>query len=112
MIFALQRVEFEMRNLNDRFGTPEENLKAARKWEGKKSRQYPFHVYVPTRKEVAILAPAELRAILTGWMCHSPIEIIPSRSQITDVRAILLERKDAEELHDILEMCRNYILYT
>lgn len=98
-----------MNHLHDRFGIPEENLLALFKWKGKKRRRFPFHLYVPTRKEVATLTPAELREILMGWMCHSPVEIIPSRLQITEVRAILLARKDAGQFTDLIEMCRNYI---
>lgn len=101
-----------MKNLHDRFGVPEENLQALLKWKGKKRKRYPFHLYVPTRKEGATLTPAELKDILTGWMCHSPVEIIPSRSQIADVRAILMQRKDARHLTDLIEMCRNYISYS
>jgi hypothetical protein len=101
-----------MKNLHDRFGVPEENLQALFKWKGKKRKRYPFHLYVPTRKEVATLSPAELKSILTGWMCHSPVEIIPSRSQIAEVRSVLLERKDSAAFTELLEMCRNYISYS
>ncbi len=101
-----------MKNLHDRFGVPDENLQALLKWKGKKRKCYPFHLYVPTRKEVANLTPAELKDILTGWMCHSPVEIIPSRSQIAEVRSILMERKDVGNFTDLVEMCRNYISYS
>lgn len=101
-----------MKNLHDRFGVPEENLQALLKWKGKKRKRYPFHLYVPTRKEVATLAPSELKGILTGWMCHSPVEITPSRSPIRDVQTILMARTDAEHFTDLVEMCRNYISYS
>jgi hypothetical protein len=45
-------------------------------------------------------------------MCNSPIEIIPSRSQIEEVRSIILARDDAAELADLIAMCRNYISYS
>ena len=101
-----------MTNLYDHFGVPEENLRALAKWKGKKLKRYPYHMYVPTRKEVATLPSAELTPILVGWMCHSPIEIIPSRSQITEVCSILVERRDSESLAGLIDMCRNYISYS
>ena len=108
----MNRAVTEMRNLYDRFGIPEENLRALAKWKVKKLKRYPFHLYVPTRKEVATLPPAELTPILVGWMCRSPVEIIPSRSQIIEVRSILVERRDSESLAGLIEMCRNYIFYS
>lgn len=102
-----------MKNQQEHFGVPAENIAAAGKWKGKKQKKhYPFHLYVPTRKEVASLPPIELKAILVGWMCHSPLEIIPSRSQIEEVRFVLINRKDAAKLVEVIEMCRNYISYS
>lgn len=101
-----------MKNANDRFGMSEENLTAMRKRKHQKGKRFPYHLYVPTRKEVATMPADELTEILTGWMCRSPIEIIPSRSQIIEVRSILLERQDAANLTEIIEMCRNYISYS
>lgn len=101
-----------MNNGQDRFGVPEENLAAVQKWKDKKKNKSPYHVYVPTRKEVAKMAPDELKPILVGWMCHSAIEIVPSRTQIEEVRVALLNRDDADEFVDLLNMCKNYIAYS
>ena len=102
-----------MKNGQDRFGMPEENIIAAKKWLGKKGKKkYPFHAYVPTRKDVASLPPEELKTILVGWMCHSPTEIIPSRTQIEEVRTALLHRDDADGLADLIKMCSHYISYS
>jgi hypothetical protein len=102
-----------VKNDQDRFGMPEENIFAARKWMDKKRKnKYPIHIYVPTRKEVATLPPDELKPILVGWMCHSPTEIIPSRTQIEEVRTALLCRNDADRLADLIKMCSHYISYS
>ena len=98
-----------MKNVEDHFGVPEENLIASKKWKDKKKKKHPFHIYVPTRKEVATLLLVELKPILVGWMCHSPTEIIPSRTQIDEVRIALIKRKDANELTELIEICTKYI---
>ena len=98
-----------MNSVDDHFGVPEENLTASKKWKDKKKKKHLFHIYVPTRKEVATLLLAELKPILVGWMRHSPTEIIPSRTQIDEVRIILLKRNDANELTELIEMCTRYI---
>lgn len=101
-----------MKNGQDHFGIPNENLMAAKKWKDKKKKKYPFYLYVPTRKEVSTLPLDELKTILVGWMCHSPTEIIPSRYQIEEVRLALVSRKDADKLADLIKMCMNYIAYS
>jgi hypothetical protein len=102
-----------VKNGQDRFGVPEENLVAATKWLGKKkTKKSAFYVFVPTRKDVATLPPDELTTVLVGWMCHSPIEIIPSRTQIAEVRTALLNRDDTDRLFDLIKMCTNYINYS
>lgn len=102
-----------MKNGQDRFGMPDENISAALKWVGKKGKKkYPFHVFVPTRKDVATLPAKALKVILIGWMCHSPTEIIPSRIQIEEVRTVLLHRDDAAELADLIKMCSHYVSYS
>lgn len=68
-----------------------------------------FQSYVPTRKEVATLEPKKITAILTDWMCRSPVEIIPSRTQIIAVREVLLTRHDANKLTGLITMCNYYI---
>ena len=97
-----------MKSSHDRFGIPEENLRAAEQ-SAKKQKEYLPHVYVPTRREVATLKTEKLTKILIGWMCKSPTEIIPSRSQITEVRNILLNREDASQLSSLITMCNYYI---
>jgi hypothetical protein len=66
-----------MRREFDRFGVPEENIRAAKE-AVKRYILHDLHDYVPTRKEVATLAAKEITEILTGWMCRSPLEIVPS----------------------------------
>ncbi|MFZ6874251.1 hypothetical protein ACO0LF_19510 [Undibacterium sp. Di27W] len=97
-----------MQRALERFGVPEENLKAARKWAEKQNIEI-FQCYVPTRKEVAKLSPKKITKILVNWMCHSPVEIIPSKSQIIEVRNILLSREDADTLSNVITMCNYYI---
>ncbi len=92
----------------DRFGVPEENLLAAKKWVGKQSNKQ-FQSYVPTRREVASLGNKKITSILVDWMCRSPVEIIPSRTQIMEVRDILLARADAKQLSGLITMCNYYI---
>jgi|GEM_PF-1528919 len=97
-----------MQRSQERFGVPEENLRAAKKWAEKQNPQG-FQCYVPTRKEVAHLGRKKITRILVDWMCHSPIEIIPSGSQIIEVRDILLAREDARDLSNVITMCNYYI---
>ncbi|WP_222619236.1 hypothetical protein [Undibacterium hunanense] len=92
----------------DRFGIPEENLLAAKKWVDRQSNKQ-FQSYVPTRREVANLATKKITSILVDWMCRSPVEIIPSRTQIIEVRDILSARADAKQLTGLITMCNYYI---
>lgn len=98
-----------MRENVDRFGTPEENVRAAAKWAEKYRKKQIYHTHVPTRKEVETLPADELRPLLVGWMEHSPTETIPSTMQIELVRVALLGRPDARELKVLLDMCKHYI---
>ncbi|MFZ6780441.1 hypothetical protein ACO0LD_26725 [Undibacterium sp. Ji83W] len=97
-----------MRRGNERFGVPKENLRAAKKWAEKQNIQA-FQCYVPTRTEVANLSRQKITKILVNWMCHSPVEIIPSRSQIIEVRDILLSHEDVDTLSNVITMCNYYI---
>jgi len=90
------------------FGIPENNLRAAEQ-SAQRKRRHKYHTYVPSRKEVATLEATELRSILTGWMCNAAIEIIPSRTQIAQVRSVLLGRPDVSQLSELLSMCDCYI---
>ncbi|BBB59717.1 hypothetical protein UNDKW_1444 [Undibacterium sp. KW1] len=98
-----------MQRGHERFGVPEENLRAAKKWAEKQKNTEISQCYVPTRKEVAKLGRQKITKILVNWMCHSPVEIIPSRSQIVEVRDILLAREDASSLSNVITMCNYYI---
>ncbi len=97
-----------MPSKQDRFGVPDENLFAAKKWASRQNNGQ-FQSYVPTRKEVATLEPQKITVMLTDWMCRSPVEIIPSRTQIIEVKELLLRRKDARELTGLITMCNYYI---
>lgn len=90
------------------FGIPERNLRAAEESAQRKC-QHQFHVYVPSREEVASLNASKLGKILTGWMCNAATEIIPSRTQISEVKLVLLERSDVSEISDLISMCDCYI---
>lgn len=91
---------------SDRFGVPLSNVLAAENW-CKTYDKKPC--YVPTRKEVANLPPKKITAVLIAWMCDCPTEIIPSRSQIAEVKTVLLARQDADQLSALITMCNNYI---
>ncbi|MFZ6756025.1 hypothetical protein ACO0K9_02305 [Undibacterium sp. Ji50W] len=97
-----------MQHLHDRFGVPDENLLAAQN-SSSKQKGHTSQTYVPTRKEVAKLGRKKITSILIDWMCRSPTEIIPSRTQIIEVRDILLTRKDADKLSGLITMCNYYI---
>ena len=66
-------------------------------------------MYVPTRGEVASMAPETLRPILIDWLHESPSELIPSTAQISQVKTILEARPDAAELAGLIEECRAYV---
>ena len=90
------------------FGIPETNLQAAHQFR-KKQKKHEFNVDVPSRKDVATLAPLQIRQVMVAWMCNSVTEIIPSRAQIAEARLILLAREDAASLSGLIEMCDHYI---
>jgi hypothetical protein len=87
----------------ERFGIPRKNFALAL------ARSTEHCHRVPTRKEVGCLPRAELRALLIGWMVHSPSELVPSRGQIDVVLGILAQREDAHAMGDLSALCRNYI---
>jgi hypothetical protein len=93
----------------DHFGIPTRNLVLSLRWTEKKRRKHRIAIQVPTRKEVQRLPFAELRAILIGWMVHSPAELVPSRGQIAIVLDLLSRRADAHAMGDLGSLCRNYI---
>lgn len=96
-----------MKDDQEFFGIPEENIMAAQRRTSEKRN--PPYSKVPTKRDIATLPAAQLKSILISWMEHSATEIIPSRAQIALVRDVLLEREDRAELATILNMCTNYI---
>jgi hypothetical protein len=96
-----------MKDLSQYFGIPEENIEAAE--QRRKISRHPMNAEVPTRKQIATLPAAELRAKLIGWMEHSATEIIPSRAQIAMVKEVLSARPDAAHLAPIINMCTHFI---
>ncbi|MFZ6675461.1 hypothetical protein [Undibacterium sp. Xuan67W] len=92
----------------DRFGVPSSNIHAAEKWI-KRTKNAEFTCYVPTKSEVLHLNSDKLVKILIDWMCKSPTEIIPSKSQISEVKNLLLQREDVHQLSGIITMCNHYI---
>ena len=97
-----------MQNDDEQFGVPVENILAAQRWAEKQQRHHQYHTRVPTRKEVLTLPVETLTPLLIGWMVHSPIEIVPSRIQIEQVIALLLQRDDSNHLEKLLQMCSTY----
>ena len=92
----------------DRFGVPESAFAAAQKAHGS-APTVRCGVYVPTRSEVRSMAPETLRPLLIDWLWESPSELIPTDEQISQVKAILEARPDADALVGLIEECRQYI---
>lgn len=92
----------------DRFGMPESAFAAAQNSHGS-ARTVRAGMYIPTRAEVASMAPETLRPIMMDWLHESPSELIPSTAQISQVKAILEGRPDAAEVAGLVEECRQYI---
>lgn len=68
-------------------------------------------LFVPTRHEVRTMPPESIETMLDLWMYESPVEIIPSDSQIRDVRKDLQSRADAycPEVQRAIQLCDRYI---
>lgn len=66
---------------------------------------------MPTRQEVATLAPDDLDAVLDLSMWESPAKLIPSYDQIRQVRPILASRPDAETpaIQAIIATCDRFL---
>lgn len=92
----------------DRFGVPESAFAAAQKAHGS-APTVRCGVYVPTRAEVRSMPPETLRPILIDWLWESPTELIPTDEQISQVKAELEARPDADALAGLIEECRQYI---
>ncbi len=90
-------------NDDDRFGMPDSAFEAAGRSHGFNKPAFRVGMYVPTRAEVATLAPNELRQILIGWFYECPTELIPNITQIREVIAILTSRADATEFASFIE---------
>lgn len=92
----------------DRFGLPESAFLAAQKAHGS-APTIRAGMYVPTRGEVASMAPEKLRHLLIEWLWESPSELIPTNDQISQVKAILEGRPDSAALAGLIEECRQFI---
>src|SRR5690606_10006614 len=82
-----------------------------RGWYCAKANLTALAAYVPTRREVATLAPVDLATILDCWMWESPAELIPSHDQIREVRSVLAARPDAgsNRVQGMIEDCDRYL---
>jgi hypothetical protein len=100
-----------MTDPDDRFDMPNSAFKAARESHGLNSPVFRAGMYVPTRHEVATLSPAKLLPIVVDWMWESPSELIPNNDQISQLRAILLARTDADapEVRELIVACEDYL---
>jgi len=92
----------------DRFGVPESAFAAAHKAHGS-APTVRCGVYVPTRAEVRSMAPEALRPLLIEWLWESPTELIPTDGQISQVKAELEARPDADSVAGLIEECRQFI---
>ena len=94
----------------DRFGVPETAFEAARESHGN-SPFVRMGMYVPTRREVRTLPPHDVYVILDLWFFEGPAELIPHDEQVAEVKAVLLQRMDADTLDvlKIIEMCDDYM---
>lgn len=95
----------------DRFGTPDEAFIAARQSHGESNPLVRMGMYVPTRHEVATMAPRDLLEVLDLWIWESPIELIPRREQIVQVREVLVSRPDAQDtaVQEVLDLVDDYL---
>jgi hypothetical protein len=66
-------------------------------------------MYVPTRGEVRSMPLETLRPLLIEWLWESPSELIPTDQQISQVKAELEARPDADAMAALIEECRHYI---
>lgn len=96
---------------DDRFGVPDSAFPLAAENYGRDNPVRRIGMYVPTRQEVAALAPDDLAAVLDLWMGESPAELIPSYDQIRHVRSILASRPDAKTpaVQAIIAECERYL---
>lgn len=97
-----------MKFADEHFGVPMENRISAIV-SATRLRKRSYHSYVPTRSDVASLSYDDLSPLLINWMTRSSIEIVPSRSQIAEVRKVLEAREDATAFKDLIETCDCYI---
>ena len=68
-------------------------------------------MYVPTRREVYEMPADWLYPVLIDWMWESPSELIPARSQISQVRDLLLLRPDRSDpgVQPLVSECNDYL---
>lgn len=100
-----------MENPEDRFGMPEEAFRRAVESHGRNNPLIRLGMYVPSRQEVATMPIGSLAEILDYWMWESPTELIPSPTQIQEVRNVLEARPDAAEpeTRALIAECEDYV---
>lgn len=66
---------------------------------------------IPACSEIASMPADALFPFLIDWMWESPSELIPSNEQIAQVRALLLQRHDADqsEVQRLVDECDAYL---
>ena len=104
---SIEEADVENHDPNDRFGMPDSAFEAALESHGRNNPFIRMGMYVPTRHEVATMEPGELFEILDGWLSESPSELIPSRAQVREVKAVLAARPDAGSpaVQEIVALC-------
>ncbi len=93
-----------MMNSYEYFDVPLANRNSASEF-ASRWKLHGFNTRVPTRTDVALLRPDEVSALLENWIRRSATEVIPSRSQISQAKDILLARPDASEFENLIKLC-------
>jgi len=93
---------------DEHFEMPFEDILEANKKVKKRNHQN-LSSCVPSRKDILELEKEKLSDVLITWMCHSPLEIIPSIFQISEVLYLLEQRPDRNDITSLINMCKQYI---
>ncbi len=93
-----------MMNSYEYFDVPLANRNSASEF-ASRWKLHGFNTRVPTRTDVALLRPDEVSALLENWIRRSATEVIPSRSQISQAKDILMARPDASEFENLIKLC-------
>ena len=86
-----------MAHPDDRFGLPDSAFLTATDSHGTGNAVLRLGMDVPAYHEIASMPADTLHTLLIDWLWESPSELIPSNTQIAQVRALLLERPDAAD---------------